>query len=69
MDVSKRYGHIGRTAQRQAVNALHQAGFQGDGAQNWTHLHGVNPSVETVWNWHTCSLMIFPSQTSSSLSG
>jgi hypothetical protein len=30
---------------------------------------GVNPSVETVWNWHTCSLMIFPSQTSSSLSG
>jgi hypothetical protein len=30
---------------------------------------GVNPSVETVWNWHTCSLMVFPSQTSSSLSG
>jgi len=25
-------------AQRQAVNALHEAGFQGDGAQNWAQL-------------------------------
>jgi integrase len=33
--MSRRYGHIGQTAQRQAVNALNQAGFQGDGAQNW----------------------------------
>jgi integrase len=33
------------------------------------HGCGVNPSVETVWNWHTCSSMIFPSQTSSSPSG
>jgi integrase len=31
----RRYGHIGQTAQRQAVNALNEAGFQGDGAQNW----------------------------------
>ena len=30
-----RYGHIGQSAQRQAVNALNEAGFQGDGAQNW----------------------------------
>jgi hypothetical protein len=29
---------------------------------------GVNPSVETVWNWHTCSSIVFPSQISSSLS-
>ena len=33
------------------------------------HTIGVNPSVETVWNWHTCRSMVFPSQTSSSLSG
>jgi hypothetical protein len=33
--MSTRYGHIGQTAQRQAVNALKEAGFQGDGAQNW----------------------------------
>ncbi|MGB2886099.1 MAG: tyrosine-type recombinase/integrase [Candidatus Acidiferrales bacterium] len=35
--MARRYGHIGQTAQRQAVNALGQAGFQGDGAQNWAH--------------------------------
>ncbi len=33
--MSRRYGHIGQTAQRQAVNALNEAGFQEDGAQNW----------------------------------
>jgi integrase len=33
--MARRYGHIGQTAQRQAVNALNEAGFQGDGAQNW----------------------------------
>ena len=33
--MSSRYGHIGQSAQRQAVNALSDAGFQGDGAQNW----------------------------------
>jgi predicted nucleic acid-binding protein len=38
-------------------------------AQLRAHIDGVNPSAETVWNWHTCSLMVFPSQTSSSLSG
>jgi hypothetical protein len=29
--------HIGQTAQRQAVNALKGADFEGDGAQNWAH--------------------------------
>ena len=33
--MSRRYGHIGQTAQRQAVNALRSAHFDGDGAQNW----------------------------------
>jgi integrase len=33
--MSRRYGHIGQTAQRQAVNALKEAGFQDDGAQDW----------------------------------
>jgi integrase len=32
--MSRRYGHIGQSSQRQAVNALNEAGFQGDGAQN-----------------------------------
>ncbi|MFZ0635275.1 MAG: tyrosine-type recombinase/integrase [Candidatus Acidiferrales bacterium] len=35
--MSRRYGHIGQVAQRQAVNALNEAGFHGDGAQNWAH--------------------------------
>ena len=35
--MSRRYGHIGQAAQRQAVNALNLAGFQDDGAQNWAH--------------------------------
>ena len=33
--MTRRYGHIGQTAQRQAVNTLNQAVFQVDGAQNW----------------------------------
>jgi integrase len=33
--MSRRYGHIGQAAQRQAVNALNLAGFQDDGAQKW----------------------------------
>ena len=33
--MARRYGHIGQAAQRQAVDALNRAGFQGDGAQNW----------------------------------
>lgn len=35
--MSRRYGHIGQIAQRLAVNALKEAGFQDDGAQNWAH--------------------------------
>jgi len=38
-------------------------------AQYWAQSDGVNPSVETVWNWHTCGSMVFPSHSSSSLSG
>jgi len=33
--MSRRYGHIGQIAQRQAVNALSLAGIKDDGAQNW----------------------------------
>jgi len=33
--MSRRYGHIGQTAQRQAVNALNEAGSRDDGAQIW----------------------------------
>jgi hypothetical protein len=35
--MARRYGHIGQTAQRQAVSALKGADFAGDGAQNWAH--------------------------------
>jgi hypothetical protein len=35
--MARRYGHIGQIAQRQAVNALNQAGFPDDGAQEWVH--------------------------------
>jgi hypothetical protein len=38
-------------------------------AQKLAHSGGVNPSVETVWNWHTCGSMVFPSHSFSSLSG
>jgi hypothetical protein len=33
--MSRRYGHIGQAAQRQAVNALRGAEIETDGAQNW----------------------------------
>jgi integrase len=33
--MARRYGHIGQPAQRQAVNALDQAGITDDGAQKW----------------------------------
>lgn len=33
--MSRRYGHIGQSAQRVAVNALNEAGIRDDGAQNW----------------------------------
>ena len=45
--MASHYGHVGQTAQRLAVNALNQAGFRGDGAQNWAQSDGVNPSPET----------------------
>lgn len=35
--MSRRYGHIGQSAQRLAVNALKEAGIKDDGAQNWAH--------------------------------
>ena len=38
--MARRYGHIGQTAQRQAVNALKGADFEGDGAQKWAHSEG-----------------------------
>jgi hypothetical protein len=31
----RRYGHIGQSAQRLAVNALKAAGIEDDWAQNW----------------------------------
>jgi len=30
------------------------------------HSIGVNPSVETIWNWHTCRSLDFATQTASS---
>lgn len=35
--MTRRYGHIGQNAQREAINALNAAGFQEDVAQNWAH--------------------------------
>lgn len=46
--MTRRYGHIGQTAQRQAINALNAAGFQGDVAQNWAH--SKNPPVRQLPN-------------------
>ena len=46
--MARRYGHIGQTAQRQAINALNAAGFQGDVAQNWAH--SKNPPVRQLPN-------------------
>ena len=65
----EQYSHIRMAAKRAALDAIVQPGFDGGVAQNWPQSPGVNPSVETVWNWHTCGSMVFPSQTSSSLSG
>ena len=33
--MARRYGHIGQTPQPQAVDALKEVDFEGDGAQNW----------------------------------
>jgi integrase len=46
--MARRYGHIGQTAQRQAVNALNGADFQGDGAQNWAQ--SQKPRVRQLAN-------------------
>lgn len=46
--MSRRYGHIGQTAQRQAVNALRGADFEGDGAQNWAQ--SQKPRVRQLAN-------------------
>lgn len=46
--MARRYGHIGQTAQRQAVNALNEAGFQPDGAQNWAQ--SQTPRVRQLAN-------------------
>jgi integrase len=43
--MSRRYGHIGQSSQRQAVNTLNEAGFQGDGAQNWAHSKGTRAAT------------------------
>jgi len=65
----ERYSHIRMEAKRRAVDDLSGTDFEPGVAQNWAQFFGVNPSVETVWYWHTCRSMVFPSQTSSSLSG
>jgi integrase len=41
--MSRRYGHIGQAAQRQAVNALNQAILEVDGAQNWAQSQKPHP--------------------------
>jgi integrase len=41
--MAKRYGHIGQTAQRQAVDALRASNFDGDGAQNWAQSQKARP--------------------------
>jgi len=46
--MSRRYGHIGQIAQRQAVNALNLAGIQDDGAQNWAQ--SQRPRVRLLAN-------------------
>jgi integrase len=46
--MSRRYGHIGQSSQRQAMNALSEAGFQGDGAQNWAQ--SQKPRVRQLAN-------------------
>jgi integrase len=46
--MARRYGHIGQTAQRQAVNALKGADFDGDGAQNWAQ--SQKPRVRQLAN-------------------
>jgi integrase len=63
------YSHIRMAAKRTALDAIVKPAFQAGVAQNRAQSPGVNPSVETVWNWHRCGSMIFPSQASSLASG
>jgi len=39
--MSRRYGHIGQAAQREAVKALNGAGSEADGAQNWAQFQAA----------------------------
>jgi integrase len=43
--MSRRYGHIGQSAQRLAVNALNEAGIRDDGAQNWAQSQKPRPRL------------------------
>jgi hypothetical protein len=60
---------INRLANEMTVGEAQPVPKAGSFSAVLAQFDGVNPSVETVWNWHTCSSMIFPSQTSSSPSG
>ena len=46
--MARRYSHNGQTAQREAVNALRGADFEGDGAQNWAQ--SQKPRVRQLAN-------------------
>jgi hypothetical protein len=46
--MTKRYGHIGQAAQRQAVDTLNRASFQAHGAQNWAQFQ--TPRVRQLAN-------------------
>lgn len=46
--MARRYGHIGQSAQRHAVNALKEAGCEVDGAQNWTR--SQTPQIRQLAN-------------------
>jgi hypothetical protein len=63
------YSHIRMAAKRTALDAIVKPAFQAGVAQNRAQSPVVNPSVETVWNWHRCGSMVFPSQASSLASG
>ena len=77
----KKYSHMKLQMKREALEKLNrQANEMTDTlCQNPSVIEGfgtvlaqqsgVNPSVETVWNWHTCSSMVFSSQSCSFLSG
>jgi integrase len=45
--ISARYVHPSEDSVLTAMSSLGWAQF-------WAQPGGVNPSVETVWNWHSC---------------